>query len=448
MSKSKTKPGTVKRISQLSVINPRVAGVDVSDKEMIVAFPIEDSHLEVRSFPCFTSDLESLASCLKEHGIESVAMESTGVYWESLFRLLKDHRFEVCLVNAKHVKNVTGRKEDESDAEWIQKLHSCGLLHASFQPDNQTRALRSIVRHRQNLVRTATTYLNRMQKAMELMNIKLHTVISDIDGKTGLRIIQAILAGEHNPQVLAQLTDPRIKASREEIIKSLEGHWAPEHLFELRHCYELYSIHQQKIQECDREIESQLRTQIAANHDGVLPTIPSVPRKRSSKHQVSFNLTANLIELNGVDVTHVTGISEISALTIFSEVGPDMSKWKTEHHFTSWLGLAPNTKKSGGKVISSRIPKKKHYAGQAFRVAASSLYHSKTPLGDYYRRIRAQAGPNKAVVATARKLAIIVYKMVQNQSAFNPQALSDYQQKYNQKKINQLKKKIASLEAA
>ncbi len=448
MSKSKEKNDAVKRISQLVVLNPTAAGIDVSDTEMMVAYPVSSTHLEVRLFGCFTRDLYAIARTLKTHGVTTIAMESTGVYWVALFLLLQEYGFEVYLVNAKHVKNVTGRKDDESDAEWIQKLHSCGLLNPSFQPDTMTRTLRSMVRHRKSLVQTSSTYLNRMQKALELMNVKLHTVISDIDGKTGMRIVEAILAGERNPEVLADMRDKRVKASREDIIKSLEGCWTTEHLFELRQCHQLYCVHRQMIDECDKEIEKQLAAQIASKNEGVMPDTPKVKRKAAGKNRVSFNLTANLKEILGVDVTEVFGISELSALTILSEVGTDMSRWKTEHHFTSWLGLAPNTKISGGKEISSRIKKKKQHAGQAFRIAANGLYRSQSPLGDHYRRLKAKAGAGKAVVATARKLAIIYYKMVDNQEAFNPKALEDYQHKYKEKKINQLRKKIAQLEAA
>ena len=448
MSKSKTKKEKVKRISQLTVVNPTAAGIDVSDSEMMVAYPINSEQLEIRAFGCFTRDLHSIANCLKENGITTIAMESTGVYWIPLFLMLQEYGFEVYLVNAKHVKNVTGRKDDESDAEWIQKLHSCGLLSASFQPDNMERTLRSMVRHRKNMVRTSATYLNRMQKALELMNIKLHTIISDIDGKTGLLILEAILAGERDPEVLADLRDKRIKASREDIIKSLEGNWTEEHLFELRQCYQLYCTHRQMIIECDMEIEKQLIVQIASKNEGLIHDFSKVKRKATAKHKVPFNLTAYLKEILAVDVTEVCGISEINALTILSEVGKDMTKWKTEHHFTSWLGLAPNTKISGGKEISSKIMKKKHHAGQAFRMAANGLYNSKSPLGDYFRRIRSKAGAPKAVVAAARKLAIIYYKMVTNKEAFNPKAMEAYRQKYKEKKINQLKKKIALLEAA
>jgi len=446
MRKDKINKGNVKRISQIPIINTKAAGIDVSDSEMMVAYPINSEQVKIEAFGSFTCDLHLLAETLQQHGITSVAMESTGVYWIPLFLMLQDYGFEVYLVNARHVKNVTGRKNDESDAEWIQKLHSCGLLNASFQPDNMTRVLRSIMRHRKSLVNTSATYLNRMQKALELMNIKVHTVISDIDGKTGRLIIEAILAGERNPEVLADLRDSRIKASREVIVKSLEGNWTSEHLFELKQCYHLYRTHWQLIEECDKEIENQLITIIASQNDGVIPEIPKEKRKLSGKHQASLNITGYLKKMLDVDVTSITGISEISALTIMSEIGTDMTKWKTEHHFTSWLGLAPNTKISGGEVISSRIKKKKHCAGQAFRMAASSLHNNKGPLGDFYRRIRAISGPGKALVAAARKLSIIFYKMVSDKTDFNLQTMVNYQQKYNEKKINQLKRKIAHLE--
>jgi len=448
MGKSTKKSNVVKKISQLQIINPTAAGIDVSDSEMMVAFPINSEQIEVRAYECFTRDLHTLAQTLQSFGITSVAMESTGVYWIPLFLMLQDYGFEVYLVNAKHVKNVTGRKDDESDAEWIQKLHRCGLLSASFQPDNMIRTLRSIVRHRKNLVRMKAGYTNRMQKALELMNIKLHTIISDIDGKTGRLIIEAILKGERNPEVLADLRDKRIKASREDIIKSLEGNWTSEHMFELKQCYQLYCYHQQMIDECDKEIEKQLIEQLASKNEGLIPDLPKVKRKTVKKNRVDFELTSYLKEIIGVDVTEVVGLSEITVLTIMSEVGTDMSKWKTENHFTSWLGLAPNTKISGGKIISSRIQKKKHHAGQAFRMAANGLHNSKSPLGDFYRRIRSKAGAAKAVVATARKIAIIYYKMVSNKEAYNPKAMEDHQQKYKEKKISQLKRKIEQLEAA
>ena len=448
MSKGTTKKETVKRISQLPVLISTAAGIDVSDKEMMVAYPINSEQLEVRSFGCFTCDLHAIARCLKQANITSIAMESTGVYWISLFLILQEYEFEVYLVNASHVKNVTGRKDDETDAEWIQKLHSCGLLQPSFQPDLLTRDLRDLVRQRKTLVQESSKCINRMQKAMEQMNLKLHTIISDIDGKTGLSIIEAILKGERDPEILADLRDKRIQASREDIIKSLEGTWNPVHMLVLKQNYQIYNSYHQLISETDREIEQTLLAQIAAKNDGVVPRLLKSKRKVGIKNKISFDLTAYIKAILEVDVTQIVGISEISALTILSEVGTDMTKWKTERHFVSWLGLAPNTKKSGGKVISSKIKKKKHHAGQAFRMGASSLYGSKNALGDFYRRIRSKSGGPEAVVATAHKLAIIYYKMVSKKEGYDPKAMEAFQEKYKKNKINQLKKKLAQLQAA
>lgn len=354
------KESSVKKITQFEIINPNAAGIDVSDNGgMVVAYPINEKEVAIEKFECYTCELHNLSARLKEYGIKSVAMESTGVYWIPLFLLLQEEGFEVYLVNAKHAKNVTGRKDDEGDADWLQKLHRCGLLSASFQPDNQTRSLRSIVRHRSKLVSTRATYLNRMQKALEQMNIKIHTVISDIDGKTGLSILHAIFEGERDAEKLADLCDPRIKAPREIIVKSLEGFWSEEHVFELKQNYKAFQFHNDMIEECDREIEKILLEMIALKNDGVVPPIEEdVKRKRNYKRQMQMNVTAYLKELNGIDITTITGISEGSALTILSEIGTDMSRWKTAKHFTSWLGLAPNTKVSGGKVISSHVQKK------------------------------------------------------------------------------------------
>jgi len=448
MSKSKTKAGTLKKISQLLVINANAAGIDVSDSEMMVAYPADSGQLEIRPFGTFTEDLEALAACLQENGVTTVAIESTGVYWVPLFLLLQEKGFEVFLVNAKHVKNVTGRKDDEGDAEWLQKLHSCGLLSPSFQPDNQTRALRDLVRQRKTLVRSNTTNLNRIQKVLELMNIKLHTIISDIDGKTGMDIIKAILDGERNPERLADLRDPRIKASREEIIKSLEGCWTREHLFILGQGYRTHLHNKELIRECDSEIQQMLLEMIASKHEGVIPESEPRKRKVSTKNKVDYDLTTRLKQIVGVDLTQVEGLSELSVLAVLAEVGTDMSKWKTAKHFKSWLGLAPNHKISGGKLISSRINKKKQYAAQAFRQAASGLHKNKGPMGDYYRRIRSKSGTPAAIVATAAKLSTIFYCMVKDQQEYNPQSLINHQEKTKEKKISILRKKLAQLEAA
>jgi len=421
----------------------------VSDNNgMMVAYPVNATEIVIEEFECYTRDLRRLSETLKSHKIESIAMESTGVYWIPLFLLLQEDGFEVYLVNAKHVKNVTGRKDDEGDAEWLQKLHRCGLLSASFQPDNRTRALRSVVRHRDSLVKTRSTYLNRMQKALELMNLKIHTVISDIDGKTGPAIINAILAGERNSERPADLRDPRIKASREEIIKSLEGFWSDEHLFELEQCYKLYKFHNEMLTDCDKKIETILQEIIKSKNNGIMPQLGKLKKKQNYKNNISINVTNYLYELNKVDIVGkkgITGISEITALTIYSEIGDNLNRFKDEKHFTSWLGLAPNTKISGGKIISSRVPKKKHYAGQVFRMAAMSLSGNKGPLGDYYRRIRSIAGKQKAIVALARKLAVIYYRTITTKEEYNPQFLIDYHEKWKNRKIKNLEKYLNKL---
>lgn len=437
------------RIETFAVVNENAAGIDISDREHVVAVCPRLCHQNVRSFASFTDDLKQIVRWLKECSVTSVAMESTGVYWVQLFLLLQQEGFQVYLVNAKHVKNVTGRKSDESDAAWIQKLHSCGLLNSSFQPDELTRSLRSSVRHRKSLIRDSCKYLNRLQKALELMNIKVHTVISDIGGKTGQDIIGAIIAGERQADKLAQLADCRIKASKEIMIKALEGYWREEHLFELKQCYEMYGILKDKIAECDLLIQQQIQRITASQNQGVLPEIdPNTKRKRSGKNQPSFNLTAQLVALYSIDITQILGISELSALEILAECGTDMKRWPTYKHFVSWLGLCPNTKISGAKVISSRILKKKQSAGQAFRMAASTLYNSKTPLGDFFRRIRARQGAGKAVVATARKIAVIYYQMIAHKANFDPDALQRAKEKYKERKIKQLEAQLIKLKAA
>jgi transposase len=453
MSKStkKTKTG-VKKITQFEIIRPHVAGIDVSDNDaMMVAYPISDTEVSVEAFECYTRDLHRISSTLKSHHIESVAMESTGVYWIPLFLLLQEDGFEVYLVNSKHTKNVTGRKDDEGDAEWIQKLHRCGLLSASFQPDNQTRALRSVVRHRSSLVRTRSTYLNRLQKALEQMNLKIHTVISDIDGKTGQAIIKAILAGERNAEKLADLRDRRIKASREELIKSLEGFWYDEHLFELEQCYKLYEFHNRMIKECDLKIEKILKQIIKSKNNGIMPKPGKLKRKDNKKNDFAFDATNYLYLLNKVDIAGsdgISGISEITALTIYSEIGDDLSRFKDEKHFVAWLGLAPNNKISGGKIISSHVPKKKHCAKRAFLMAAFGLCSKKNPLSDYYRRLRARVGPGKALVALARKIAVIYFRMMTTKEPYNPNLLIDYQEKYKERKIKYLEKYLNKLKEA
>lgn len=423
------------------IIYPNAAGIDISSKEHYVAVNPTSSEKPIRAFGAFSEDLHAIASWLKQCNVDTVAMEATGIYWVSLFLVLEESGFEVVLVTAKHVKNVTGKKTDVSDAEWIRQLHSCGLLSASFQPDGFTRKLRTYMRHRKNLVEMSATHIHMMHKALEQMNIKLQHVITDITGKSGQLIIQAILKGERNPETLSTLCDGRIPThKRESIIKSLVGVWKEEHLFELEQSYDFYHLYRDKIRDCDSEIEKLLQQKAgnSGNKEEVLIG-------KSNKNDIGFETKQMLETILGVDITKLHGINQTNALQILSEVGFDMKKWPTEKHFTSWLNLAPNNKISGGKVISSRIPKKKNQAGQIFRMAAFAVQRSKNWLAHFYQRIKIKSGSKKAIVATARKIAVIFYRMIKDKKEFNPLPLHTYLDNYREQQLKRLKRQAKSL---
>jgi transposase len=452
MNKSNKKKTGVKKITQFEIIRPNVAGIDVSDNAgMMVAYPVNATEIVIEEFGCYTCDLRSLSATLKSHGMAGVAVESTGVYRIPLFLLLQEDGFDVSPVNSRHVNNVTGRKSDEGEAEWLQKLHRCGLLTSCFQPDSLTRNLRSTVRHRTSMVQTRSTYLNRMQKALELMNIKVHTVLSDIDGKSGLSTVKAIPDGERDAKKLAGLCDVRVKAPREETVKSLEGFWAEEHLFELSQCYDLYMFHNKKIQECEIKIEKTLTETVKSKNDGIIPKIDKTLKgKHKNKNDLCINVSPYLYMLTKTDISGadgITGIGGVSAPSIYAETGDDLTRFKTEKHFVSWPGLCPNNKIPGGKIINSRVQKKKNYAGQSFRMAALSLRKNRDPLGDYYRRIRSAAGSGKAAVAPARKLAVIYYRMMIDKTAYNPASPVEYQEKYRKRKIKNMENYLNRLKA-
>lgn len=452
MKKESKKGVVVKMGSGLPVYNPQAAGIDLGDTLHCVA--VNDGHggHEVMTTSAFTCDLYKIVGYLKDNSVTTAAMESTGIYWLVLYLLLEDAGIEVYLVNAKHVKNVTGRKKDDTDAIWIQKLHTCGLLQKSFQPDTETRMLRDYTRQRKNLILLGSDSVRRMQKALELMNIKIHTVISDILGKTGMQMVKAILAGERDPQTLFTLCDPRIKASKEEIIKSLEGIWKEEYLFMLDQAVENYEFHQKQIKRCEEKIKQQLLKQVAIIKEGDISCLEGTKRKitkaKAKKNKFDFALSPYLIALAGVDLCKIPGINEVTALEFISEVGVDMSKWKSAKHFAAWLNLTPNTKISGGKIISSKMMKKKNKAGQYLRQAASSLSANKTPIGDYYRRMRARLGGRGAALTTAHKLSRIIYTMLLKQTEYNPGMIIDNQEKFKEDKIKKLEKQLAHLKQA
>jgi len=423
------------------ILHPNAAGIDIASQMHYVSVPTDRDEQSVRKFGSFTEDLHDMARWLKLCNIDTVAMESTGVYWVQPFLILEEYGFDVYLVNARHIKHVSGRKSDIKDCQWIQQLHSYGLLNKSFQPEDLIRELRTYVRQRKNLTQGYSTQVQLMQKAFDQMNIKLHNVISDITGKSGQLIINAILNGERDAHVLSELTDGRIKAAKEDIVKSLQGIWRQDNLFELKQAYELYQVFKDKITDCDKQIEIVLKNITDKSCDSHKN---DQKRKANGKNKFNFNASDYFKVITGVDLTKVFGISELSIAEIVSETGTDMTKWATEKNFTSWLNLAPNTRSSGGKRLKSKPMKKKNKAGQAFLIAASSLKASNNWLGEFYRRLKAKSGSPIAIKATARKLAIIFYKMLKEKVAFNPLPIEEYNQHFKERKIKYINKQASN----
>jgi transposase len=407
----------MKKVKPLHTLQPNAAGIDVGSAEIYVAVP-EDRDVEhVRCFSTFTEDLHKAAKWLKKCKIESVAMESTGVYWIPVFQILDTYDFDVLLVNAHHVKNVPGRKTDVEDCQWIQYLHSVGLLRGSFRPSQDICAVRSLLRHRDNLIKNASTHIQHMQKSLTQMNVQIHNVISDITGVTGLAIIDAIVAGQRDLDKLANLKDPRIKASKEKIKKSLKGDYRREHVFTLKQALQAYRHCRQMVHECDIEIEKHLN-EFDSNIEPDQPIKPS-GRKKPRGNAPDFDLRYHMHRLLGTDLVLIDGIDVCTAHTIFTEVGPDLSSFPTPEHFCSWLRLCPNNKISGGKILSSKTKPGSNRTAQALRLSAVSLIRSRSYLGGYYRRMRAKCGAPKAITATAHKLARIVYHLIKNQKSFD-----------------------------
>jgi transposase len=430
-------------LDALEQINLNAAGMDIGAEEIFVAVPKGRDEESVRSFPTFTADLNRVADWLEACGIETVAMESTGVYWIPLYEILEERGFDVNLVNARHVKNVSGRKSDVLDCQWIQQLHTYGLLQPSFRPPEQICAIRSLVRHRDMLIRYRSAHIQHMQKALHLMNIQLTNVLSDITGVTGMKIIRAILAGEHSPDVLARYRDKRCAKSKTEIAKSLEGNYRREHLFALKQAVELYDFYDQQLQACDAELEALYDEFEPPDQPGTEPPAPRTTKRR--KNQPYFDLAQSLYRLTGVDLTQVDGVDALTAQTILSEIGVDMSPWPTVKHFTSWLRLAPNNKVTGGKVKQRGTLPTQNRATTAFRVAAQSLTHSDSALGSFYRRMRAKHGAPKAVTATAHKLARIVYFMLKHKQPYRDPGAGYYEEQHRARVIRNLQRKAAKL---
>jgi transposase len=397
----------------------------------------------VRRFGAFTADLHAIAAWLRQCQVTTVAMASTGVYWIPLYDLLESAGFQVVLVDPRQVQRAPHRpKTDVHDCQWIQRLHSLGLLTAAFRPEEPIRVWRAYQRHRANLIEDAGRHLQRIAKALEQMNVQLSEVVSDITGLTGMSIIRAIVRGERDPRELAKLRDRRCMESAATIARALHGTWQPEHLFALQQSLALYDYYHEQIRGCDRVIEEHLK-ELALPE--VPPLAPTRRVRRRRDNEVTFDARQRLHHVAGVDLRAIEGIEESTALVVLSESGTDMSRWPSEKHFGSWLGLAPNPKKSGGKVKSSATRPGVNRAAQALRLAAQNLQRSQSALGAFFRRIAARRGLAKAITATAYKLARIVYALLKHGTAYVAQGLAAYATAYRERVVRQVKRKAAEL---
>jgi len=429
----------------LEVVHPQAAGIDVGNGAHYVAVRPDRDREPVRRFECFTADLHRLADWLQSCGVKTVAMQSTGVYGIPLYEILEERGFEVYLVNARHTKNLPGRKSDVQESQWLLKLHTYGLLNNSFRPPAEIRVVRTYWRQRAEHVQGAATCVQRMQKALTQMNLQLANVISDLSGLTGQAIIRAIVGGERDPRKLAELSDPRVHASREEIARSLEGNWRPELLFVLQQEVEMYDTYQRRIDECDHRLQKQLASFTDSVRSRPPEAKPPGKKARPAKNAPQFDLSSELQRIAGIDLTRIDGIDVMVAQTLLTEVGLDMSKWKTEAHFASWLGLCPDNRISGDKVLSRGTRRVVNRAATALRQAANTLIRSRSYLGAQYRRLRTKLGAPKAITAMAHRLARLVYRMLKYGQQYVDKGTEYYDQRYRWQQLQLLRKKAARL---
>lgn len=429
----------------LPVVRTDVAGIDVGSAEHYVAIPADRDPQPIRCFGSFTADGYRLVKWLLERGIKRVVMQATGVYWFGLYQVLEDHGLEINVTNAAYTKMLPGRKTDVHEAEWLRQLETYGLLTRSFRPTEEIRVLRSYMRQRESLVAEAGIYIQRMQKALTEMNLQLSNVLSDISGKSGLAILRAIVAGQRDPQELAKLCDPHVRATRQEIAASLEGHWRAELLFILRQNLELYDIFCAKIAACDEQIQAHLQT-IQHKLDAAVTPLPE-PRHRGleshRKHAPRYPLRQYLYEITGVDLTRIDGIGPPTAQVVISEIGLDMTAWRTEKNFTSWLGLCPGNEKTGGKVVKRGTKKVVNRAASALRIAAQALERSQTSMGAKYRRLKRGIGAPRAITAMARQLAVLIYRALRFGNDYVDKGVEQYQKKFRQQQLQSLQKQAA-----
>ena len=429
----------------LEVVHPDAAGIDVGGSEHWVAVSPDRDPEPVRRFGCFTADLREMARWLVEKGVRSVAMQSTGVYWMPVFEILEQQGLEVYLVNAQHTKNVPGRKSDIQECQWLLKLHAFGLLNNSFQPNDEIRMARTRWRHRGNWVAEASSVVQRMQKVLTEMNVQLSNVLSDISGVSGMKIIQAILDGVRDPWELAALVEPGVKATPEDIVKSLEGNWREELLFVLRQHVEFYQIYQKKIRACDLQLRKHLQSLGSKLDLQAQPLGPRPKGKRLSRNTPAFDLRTELYRITGIDWSQINGIDVLTAQTVISEAGADLSAFPSEKQFASWLGLCPTNQQSGKKILNRRTRKVVNRATVAFRNAAMTLVRSQSYLGAQYRRLRTRLGAPKAITAMARKLACLFYRLIKHGQQYVDQGIEYYETRYREQQIRSLAKRAQKL---
>jgi len=428
----------------LEVVHPRAAGIDIGNEAHYVAVPSDRDNQSVRRFGCTTAELNEMAAWLKQCGIRTVAMQSTGVYWIAVYDILEAAGLEVYLVNARETKNLPGRKSDVQESQWLMKLHTYGLLRNSFRPPQEIRTMRTYWRQRNDLIRSAARHVQRMQKALTQMNIQLANVLSEVSGVTGQAIIQAILAGERDPRKLAAFRDKRVKASEEEIARSLEGNWQEDLLFMLKQEQDGYEFCQKQMSECDERLQQYLRQKEDRSKGAELPEENRKERLRKKTNKPRFDLRTELFRMTGTDLTQIDAIDVRTAATVISEAGWDMSKWPTEHHFVSWLRLCPDNRVSGDKVIGKgRLPINNRLS-VAFKIAASTLRQSNTYLGAQFRRLKMRLGPPIAIKAMAAKLARLVYRMLRYGMRFVDRGAQFYEAQHRWRQINSLKRKAAA----
>lgn len=423
----------------LQIQNPDAAGIDLGSREHYVSVPEDRDVQPVKSFGCYTEDLHRLAQWLKDCRITTVAMESTGVYWVPVYEILEQYGFEVHLVDARQLKNVSGRKSDVQDCQWLQRLHSYGLLSSAFRPLPEIVTLRSYWRQRKGLTDECGRLIQLMHKALEQMNVQLHKAVTDVTGKTGLAIIRAIVAGERQPEQLVRFRHGGCKLGAQEFIAALSGNFKDEHVFALRQSLAAYDFYQGQLQECDQHIEAymaQLPSRTAPDTE---------PPSKRRKNQPYFDLRREQVRISGIDLTVAPGIDVLTAQTVFSEIGLEVERFPSEKNFTSWLSVCPNNRKTGGRIRSSRTRRNAHRLATALRLAAQSVGRSKTALGAFYRRLAARIGAAKAITATARKLACIIYRMLKYGQAYVEQGQLAYEQAYKQRSINNIRRQAHNL---